>query len=153
MAQSAVRHRGLRHEEVLRVHTSVANYVFSRKPPKKPAAGVQFVTEPVKRFAKRLRATPGKHNSLLIDAVGNYPSPIHRQMRAWDAQGNLTFDYENGGDYLEPYRCRMTPRATLVCLERAIPWANEFKRMEVRPHERCSAHAREPSLGGITVQL
>ena len=41
--------------------TTVANYVFSRKPPKRPAAGVEFVSEPVKRFAARLRATPGKH--------------------------------------------------------------------------------------------
>lgn len=41
--------------------TNVTNYVFSRKPPKKVAAGVQFVSEPVKAFAKRLRAAPGKH--------------------------------------------------------------------------------------------
>ncbi|HEY4672424.1 MAG TPA: dihydrofolate reductase family protein [Gemmatimonadaceae bacterium] len=41
--------------------TNVANYVFSRKPPKKAAAGVQFVSERVKAFAQRLRATPGKH--------------------------------------------------------------------------------------------
>jgi len=40
--------------------TKLANYVFSRKPPKRPAAGVQFVTEPVKVFAQRLRGTPGK---------------------------------------------------------------------------------------------
>jgi dihydrofolate reductase len=39
----------------------VANYVFSRKPPKRAAPGVEFVSEPVKRFAKRLRAKPGKH--------------------------------------------------------------------------------------------
>ena len=39
----------------------VANYVFSRKPPKRAAPGVEFVTEPVKRFARHLRATPGKH--------------------------------------------------------------------------------------------
>lgn len=38
----------------------VANYVFSRRPPKKVAAGAQFVTEPVKRFARRLRAKRGK---------------------------------------------------------------------------------------------
>lgn len=38
-----------------------ANYVFSRKPPKKAAPGVEFVSEPVKAFAQRLRATPGKH--------------------------------------------------------------------------------------------
>jgi dihydrofolate reductase len=39
----------------------IANYVFSRKPPKKPAPGVEFVTEPVKAFARRLRSKPGKH--------------------------------------------------------------------------------------------
>ena len=41
--------------------TKVANYVFSKKPPRRAAAGVEFVSEPVKRFAKRLRANPGKH--------------------------------------------------------------------------------------------
>jgi dihydrofolate reductase len=40
---------------------NVANYVFSRKPPKKPAPGVEFVTEPIKAFARRLRSKPGKH--------------------------------------------------------------------------------------------
>jgi dihydrofolate reductase len=39
----------------------VANFVFSRKPPKHQAPGVEFVTEPVGKFAQRLRATPGKH--------------------------------------------------------------------------------------------
>jgi dihydrofolate reductase len=38
----------------------VANYVFSRKPPKRAAPGVTFVSEPVKAFAQRLRATSGK---------------------------------------------------------------------------------------------
>ena len=41
--------------------TKLANYVFSRKPPKRVAPGVEFVSEPVKKFARRLRATPGKH--------------------------------------------------------------------------------------------
>jgi len=41
--------------------TKVVNYVFSRKPPKRAAPGVQFVSEPVKGFARRLRARPGKH--------------------------------------------------------------------------------------------
>jgi dihydrofolate reductase len=41
--------------------TKLVNYVFSRKPPKRAAPGVEFVSEPVKAFAKRLRATPGKH--------------------------------------------------------------------------------------------
>jgi dihydrofolate reductase len=40
---------------------NVANYVFSRKPPKRTAPGAEFVSEPVKSFARRLRATPGKH--------------------------------------------------------------------------------------------
>jgi dihydrofolate reductase len=41
--------------------TKRANDVFSRKPPKRRAPGVRFVSEPIKSFAKRLRATPGKH--------------------------------------------------------------------------------------------
>ena len=41
--------------------TKLANYVFSRNPPKRPPPGVEFVSEPVKAFAQRLRATPGKH--------------------------------------------------------------------------------------------
>ncbi|HKD79418.1 MAG TPA: dihydrofolate reductase family protein [Candidatus Angelobacter sp.] len=43
------------------VDQKVANYVFSRKPPKKAIAGVEFVSEPVKAFTRRLRAKPGKH--------------------------------------------------------------------------------------------
>lgn len=39
----------------------LANYVFSRKPPKRVAPGAEFVSEPVKVFARRLRATPGKN--------------------------------------------------------------------------------------------
>lgn len=41
--------------------TKLANYVFSRRPPKRPAPGVEFVSQPVKTFARGLRATPGKH--------------------------------------------------------------------------------------------
>jgi dihydrofolate reductase len=41
--------------------TKLANYVFSRKPPERETPGVKFVSEPVKAFAQRLRATPGKH--------------------------------------------------------------------------------------------
>ena len=37
------------------------HFVFSRKPPKRPHPAVQFVSEPVKKFAQRLRKTPGKH--------------------------------------------------------------------------------------------
>ena len=38
----------------------LANYVFSRKPPRRRAPGVEFVSEPVKTFAERLRGSPGK---------------------------------------------------------------------------------------------
>ena len=38
---------------------NVVNYVFSRKPPKKHAPEVQFISKPVKEFARRLRAEPG----------------------------------------------------------------------------------------------
>jgi dihydrofolate reductase len=41
--------------------TKVANYVFSRNPPKRKSPGMEFVSEPIKEFAQRLRATPGKH--------------------------------------------------------------------------------------------
>jgi dihydrofolate reductase len=41
--------------------SKLANYVFSRTPPKPTTPGAEFVSEPVKAFAQRLRATPGKH--------------------------------------------------------------------------------------------
>jgi dihydrofolate reductase len=46
--------------------TTVTNYVFSRRPPERALAGVEFVSEPVKEFAARLRKpkqgrAPGKH--------------------------------------------------------------------------------------------
>jgi dihydrofolate reductase len=41
--------------------TKLANFVFSRKPPKTAAPGVEFVSEPVNAFAQRLRSAPGKH--------------------------------------------------------------------------------------------
>jgi len=39
----------------------IKNYVFSHRPPKKYAADVEFVSEPISDFAKRLRATAGKN--------------------------------------------------------------------------------------------
>ncbi len=48
-------------KKAARFDTKLANYVFSRKPPKSMAPGVEFVSEPVKVFAQRLRRTPGKH--------------------------------------------------------------------------------------------
>jgi dihydrofolate reductase len=39
----------------------VANYVFSRKPPKVAAPGVELVMESMKKFVHRLRATPGNN--------------------------------------------------------------------------------------------
>ena len=42
--------------------TSVKNYVFTRSLPQSPApAGVEFVSEPIKAFATRLREKKGKH--------------------------------------------------------------------------------------------
>jgi dihydrofolate reductase len=41
--------------------TSVKNYVFSRNPPRRVAAGAEFVREPLKKFVWRLRAAPGKN--------------------------------------------------------------------------------------------
>jgi dihydrofolate reductase len=39
----------------------IKNYVFSRHPQKSTVPTFEFVTEPVKIFAQRLRAQPGKH--------------------------------------------------------------------------------------------
>jgi dihydrofolate reductase len=39
----------------------IKNYAFSRKPPKRVAAGFQFVKDPIKKFAKRLRAQKGRN--------------------------------------------------------------------------------------------
>jgi len=39
---------------------NVKNYVFSRNPPAAPPPGVEFVSEDVKPFARRLRAVRGK---------------------------------------------------------------------------------------------
>lgn len=41
--------------------TSVKNYVFSHHPPQSPIPGVEFVTEPIKTFATRLRKQKGKN--------------------------------------------------------------------------------------------
>jgi dihydrofolate reductase len=40
--------------------SKVKNYVFTHKPPRKSTSKIEFVNEPVKKFAKRLRAVPGK---------------------------------------------------------------------------------------------
>src|SRR5262249_24377331 len=39
----------------------VKNYVFSRKPPRRQHEAVEFVSGPIKAFAKKLRASKGKH--------------------------------------------------------------------------------------------
>ena len=39
----------------------VKHYAFSRKPPEKAVDGVEFVSEPVKEFARKIRAKPGKN--------------------------------------------------------------------------------------------
>ena len=39
----------------------IKNYVFSRHPQKSPSPAFQFVNEPIKPFAERLRAQPGKN--------------------------------------------------------------------------------------------
>jgi dihydrofolate reductase len=41
-------------------YRGIKNYAFSRRPPRKPASGFEFVKEPIKKFAKRLRSQKGK---------------------------------------------------------------------------------------------
>jgi dihydrofolate reductase len=45
------------------------NYAFSGKPPKKVARGFEFVKEPIKKFANRLRAQKGK-NIMMMGGAG-----------------------------------------------------------------------------------
>ena len=40
---------------------NIRHYAFSRNPPKKVLAGFEFVKEPIKKFAERLRAQKGKN--------------------------------------------------------------------------------------------
>ena len=40
---------------------NIRHYAFSRKPPKKVLEGFEFVKEPIKKFAQRLRAEKGKN--------------------------------------------------------------------------------------------
>jgi len=40
---------------------AIRSYVFSHRPPKKDLPGFEFVKNPIKKFAKRLRAQKGKH--------------------------------------------------------------------------------------------
>jgi len=41
--------------------SKIKNYVFTTQPEASQAEGAEFINEPVKSFAKRLRATPGKN--------------------------------------------------------------------------------------------
>lgn len=43
-----------------RFDSKVKNYVFSHQPRQSTVPAVEFITEPIPAFAKRLRATPGK---------------------------------------------------------------------------------------------
>jgi len=52
---------GLEMEGGLGVYGSIKNYVFSRRPPRKHSPDVEFVNEPINKFAQRLRASPGKN--------------------------------------------------------------------------------------------
>lgn len=47
----------------------IRHYVFSRKPPKKAVQGFEFVREPIKKFATRLRAEKGK-NIFMLGGAG-----------------------------------------------------------------------------------
>jgi len=39
---------------------TIKNYVFTHHPPKSAPSSVEFINEPINKFAQRLRATPGK---------------------------------------------------------------------------------------------
>jgi dihydrofolate reductase len=41
--------------------SSIKNYVFTHRPPMSPPPGIEFVNEPIRAFAERLRAQSGKN--------------------------------------------------------------------------------------------
>jgi dihydrofolate reductase len=49
--------------------TGIKHYAFSRKPPKKVLDGFEFVKEPIKKFAERLRTQKGK-NIFMMGGAG-----------------------------------------------------------------------------------
>ena len=50
-------------------YRGIKNYAFSRRPPKNVAPGFEFVKEPIKKFAKRLRSQKGK-NIFMMGGAG-----------------------------------------------------------------------------------
>ena len=74
--------------------TKLANYVFSRNPPKRAAPGVEFVSEPVKAFVQHLPTTPGKHIWIPLMAPRYRDVPLHlRSVRKYpDGVVRLRYD-------------------------------------------------------------
>src|SRR5258706_6441130 len=56
--------------------SKVKNSVFSRRPPRKPVAGAEFVKEPISEFAQRLRSLAGK-NIWMMGGAGIIRSFLH----------------------------------------------------------------------------
>src|SRR2546423_2589391 len=56
------------------MYRGIKHYAFSRKPPKKVLDGFEFVKEPIKKFAKRLRAQKGRDIFLMGGAglIGSF---------------------------------------------------------------------------------
>ena len=54
--------------------SGIKHYAFSRKPPKNAVEGFEFVKEPIKKFAKNLRAQKGKNIFMLGGArlIGSF---------------------------------------------------------------------------------
>ena len=46
--------------------SKVKTYVFTHNPPKKTDGSVEFINEPIKEFAQRLRAKPGKDIWMMV---------------------------------------------------------------------------------------
>ena len=61
--------RFVREGKAIPIMPGVKHHVFSRKPPKKVLDGFEFVKEPIKKFAKHLRAQKGK-NIFMMGGAG-----------------------------------------------------------------------------------
>lgn len=78
------------------------------------------------------------------DSVTNdYGYAFARDANTHDVRGSLTILIEEGGDDYLVYRCRLTRRGTLACIEPDSHQGLEFQRMNAPPERRPSARRKE----------
>ncbi len=78
-------------------------------------------------------------DSLSIDMLAMPPMSVVAKRLA---TGELAFPLEDGGDDVHQYRCRLTIRRTLLCLDRKIGWGLELAKKRVDRLQRASSYSK-----------